>query len=178
MRTRVIITVSGALAIVREALILSHPLSAQQPTAEVEPRQVVPPTVQPIPTWHSPCRFAPGDSRGSARSSGRLPEGPRRVALTIPSAKKAARIGITQGPARELAHDDLAVLQWTANPGGSDDHFGCSTCNRKGRDPCSENFCPERLSRWQPHSRVTLQSHRILRRPYRPFLYAVKTLIP
>jgi phosphodiesterase/alkaline phosphatase D-like protein len=43
----------------------------------------------------------------------------------LPPAERAARVEITQGPALELAHDDLAIIRWTTNnPGGSDDHFG------------------------------------------------------
>src|ERR1700730_18033198 len=46
------------------------------------------------------------------------------VAQVLPPAKKAARVEITEGPALELAHDDLAILRWTTNnPGGTDDHF-------------------------------------------------------
>jgi hypothetical protein len=41
-----------------------------------------------------------------------------------PPAKKAARVAISQGPALELARDDLAIIRWiTNNPGGTDDHF-------------------------------------------------------
>src|ERR1700730_13114851 len=46
------------------------------------------------------------------------------VAQVLPPAKKAARVEITEGPALELPHDDLAILRWTTKkPGGSDDHF-------------------------------------------------------
>jgi hypothetical protein len=42
----------------------------------------------------------------------------------LPPAKKAARVAIRQGPALELARDDLAIIRWiTNNPGGTDDHF-------------------------------------------------------
>ena len=34
------------------------------------------------------------------------------------------RVEITQGPALEVARDDLAIIMWTTNnPGGTDDHF-------------------------------------------------------
>jgi hypothetical protein len=47
------------------------------------------------------------------------------VSQVLPPAQKAARVEIIQGPALELAHDDLAIIRWiTNNPGGSDDHFG------------------------------------------------------
>jgi phosphodiesterase/alkaline phosphatase D-like protein len=46
------------------------------------------------------------------------------VAQVLPPAQKAAHVEITQGPALELARDDLAIIRWTTNnPGGSDDHF-------------------------------------------------------
>jgi hypothetical protein len=41
-----------------------------------------------------------------------------------PPAKKAARVAISQGPALEMARDDLAIIRWISNnPGGTDDHF-------------------------------------------------------
>src|SRR5438128_3614280 len=46
------------------------------------------------------------------------------VAQILPPAKKAARVEITQGPALEMARDDLAIIRWTTNnPGGTDVHF-------------------------------------------------------
>ena len=49
----------------------------------------------------------------------------KKGAQVLPPAKKAARVRITQGPALELARDDLAIIRWTTNnPGGSDEHFG------------------------------------------------------
>jgi hypothetical protein len=51
--------------------------------------------------------------------AGRLPP-----AQEPPPAKKAVRVAISQGPALELARDDLAIIRWiTNNPGGTDDHF-------------------------------------------------------
>jgi Purple acid Phosphatase, N-terminal domain len=42
----------------------------------------------------------------------------------LPPAKRAEHVEIVQGPALELARDDLAIIRWTANnPGGTDDHF-------------------------------------------------------
>jgi hypothetical protein len=46
------------------------------------------------------------------------------VASVLPPAPKAAHVEITQGPALEVARDDLAIIRWTTNnPGGTDDHF-------------------------------------------------------
>lgn len=42
----------------------------------------------------------------------------------LPPAQRAAHVEIVQGPALELARDDLAIIRWTTNnPGGTDDHF-------------------------------------------------------
>jgi phosphodiesterase/alkaline phosphatase D-like protein len=50
-----------------------------------------------------------------------------------PPAKKPQRVEITQGPALELASDDLTIIRWkTNNPGGTDVHFGVV---RYGTDP-------------------------------------------
>jgi phosphodiesterase/alkaline phosphatase D-like protein len=47
------------------------------------------------------------------------------VAQFVPPAKKAERVEITQGPALEMARDDLAIIRWTTNnPGGTEVHFG------------------------------------------------------
>src|ERR1700730_3242092 len=46
-------------------------------------------------------------------------------AQLLPPLKKAAQVQIIEGPALELAHDELAIIRWTmSNPRGSDDHFG------------------------------------------------------
>lgn len=43
----------------------------------------------------------------------------------VPSAKKAARVRITQGPEIESANDSFTIIRWTSNnPGGSPEHFG------------------------------------------------------
>jgi phosphodiesterase/alkaline phosphatase D-like protein len=55
------------------------------------------------------------------------------AAQILPPQKRAERVEITQGPALELAHDDLAIVRWTTtNPRGDDDHFGVV---RYGTDP-------------------------------------------
>ena len=49
---------------------------------------------------------------------------PTSAQLT-PSAKRAARVRITQGPEIELAKDRLTIIRWTTNnPGGSPEHYG------------------------------------------------------
>src|SRR5437879_4373122 len=50
-----------------------------------------------------------------------------------PTAKKAARVQITQGPEMERIDPDLAIIRWTSNnPGGSPEHYGIV---RYGTDP-------------------------------------------
>jgi len=42
-----------------------------------------------------------------------------------PPAKKPERVKIIQGPALEMATDDMTIIRWkTNNPGGTDVHFG------------------------------------------------------
>jgi hypothetical protein len=41
------------------------------------------------------------------------------VAQLVPPAKKAEHVEITQGPALELARDDLAIIRWTTNNPGA-----------------------------------------------------------
>jgi phosphodiesterase/alkaline phosphatase D-like protein len=54
-------------------------------------------------------------------------------AQILPPQKRAQRVEITQGPALESAHDDLAIVRWTTtNPRGDDEHFGVV---RYGTDP-------------------------------------------
>src|SRR6266404_5908285 len=65
-------------------------------------------------------------------TGGLLLSNPTSAQLT-PSAKKAARVRITQGPEIELAKDRLTVIRWTTNnPGGSPERFGVVHC---GEDP-------------------------------------------
>lgn len=55
------------------------------------------------------------------------------AAQILPPQKRAAHVEITQGPALELAADDLAIVRWTTtNPRGDDEHFGVV---RYGTDP-------------------------------------------
>jgi hypothetical protein len=47
------------------------------------------------------------------------------AAQVLPPARKAERVGITQGPDLESATNYLTIIRWTTNnPGGSDVHYG------------------------------------------------------
>ena len=46
-------------------------------------------------------------------------------AKELPSAARAPRVNINEGPELESANDNSAIIRWTSNnPGGSDEHFG------------------------------------------------------
>ena len=82
------------------------------------------------------------------------------VAQLLPPNKRAAHVVITQGPALEIATDDLAIIRWTTNnPGGSDDHFAVA---HYGTDPKSLSETAKshiRLNRGHPETifRVRMQ---------------------
>ena len=66
-------------------------------------------------------------------TGGLLLSNPTPAQLT-PSAKKAARVRITQGPEIELAKDRLTIIRWTTNnPGGSPERFGVVHCGEVPR---------------------------------------------
>ena len=70
-------------------------------------------------------RDLPTDMVRSALSGNEAPTISNTSLAEVPApAQKAARVEITEGPALELARDDLAIIRWTTNnPGGTDDHF-------------------------------------------------------
>jgi Purple acid Phosphatase, N-terminal domain len=50
-----------------------------------------------------------------------------------PPAPKAAHVEIIEGPALEIAHDDVAIVRWiSTNPGGDDEHYAIA---HYGTDP-------------------------------------------
>ncbi len=68
-----------------------------------------------------------------------------------PPAKKAARVEVIQGPALEVAHDDLAIIRWTTtNPGGTDDHFAVVYYGTDPEDLSQMAKSPIRLNRNHP----------------------------
>jgi phosphodiesterase/alkaline phosphatase D-like protein len=47
------------------------------------------------------------------------------ILAQMPPAAKNPSVTITSQPTLEIAYDDICIIRWTtANPGGSDDHFG------------------------------------------------------
>ena len=53
-----------------------------------------------------------------------LPSNPTSAQF-VPSARKATRVSVINGPEIELAKESLTIITWTSNnPGGSPEHFG------------------------------------------------------
>jgi phosphodiesterase/alkaline phosphatase D-like protein len=69
------------------------------------------------------------------------------AAQVLPSAPRAAKVEITQGPEVERADADFAIIRWTSNnPGGSDQHYaviyygtGPANLNQMARSPVRLN---------------------------------------
>jgi phosphodiesterase/alkaline phosphatase D-like protein len=81
-----------------------------------------------------------------------LPSSPT-VAQVLPPAKKAERVKITQGPALEMARDDLAIIRWTTNnPRGTDVHFGVVYYGTDPKDLSQTAKSPIRLNRGHPET--------------------------
>jgi phosphodiesterase/alkaline phosphatase D-like protein len=75
------------------------------------------------------------------------------VAQIPPPAPKAAHVEITKGPALEIAHDDLAIIRWTAtNPGGDDDHFAVAHYGTDPKDLSQRAKNHIRLNRTHPET--------------------------
>ena len=75
------------------------------------------------------------------------------VAQILPPAKKAARVEITQGPALEMARDDMAIIRWTTNnPGGTDVHFAVVYYGTDPEDLSQKAQSQIRLNRGHPET--------------------------
>jgi hypothetical protein len=75
------------------------------------------------------------------------------VAQVLPPAKKAGHVEIIQGPALELALDDLAIVRWTTtNPGGDDEHFAVAHYGTDPKDLSQTAKSHIRLNRTHPET--------------------------
>jgi phosphodiesterase/alkaline phosphatase D-like protein len=75
------------------------------------------------------------------------------VAQVLPPAKKAARVEITQGPALEMARDDMAIIRWTTNnPGGTDVHFAVAYYGTDPKDLSQMAKSQIRVNRGHPET--------------------------
>ena len=81
------------------------------------------------------------------------------VAAQIPPPqKRAEHVEITQGPALELAHDDLAIVRWTTtNPRGDDEHFGIVHYGTDPKDLSQKAKGHIRLNRAHPETIFRVQ---------------------
>jgi phosphodiesterase/alkaline phosphatase D-like protein len=71
-----------------------------------------------------------------------------------PTANKAARVLIMQGPEIERADPDFAIIRWTSNnPGGSPEHYGIV---RYGTDPTELNQTAKSPIRLNPGHSYTV----------------------
>jgi len=71
-----------------------------------------------------------------------------------PTANKAARVLIMQGPGIERADPDFAIIRWTSNnPGGSPEHYGIV---RYGTDPAKLNQTAKSPIRLNPGHSYTV----------------------
>ena len=74
-------------------------------------------------------------------------------AQVLPPAKKAARVEITQGPALEMARDDMAIIRWTTNnPGGTDVHFAVAYYGTDPKDLSQMAKSQIRVNRGHPET--------------------------
>jgi hypothetical protein len=93
----------------------------------------------------------------------------------LPPAKRAEHIEIVQGPALELAHDDIAIIRWTTNnPGGSDDHLAVI---HYGTDPMhlsQTTKSPIRLNR--DHPQTIFRVHVNGLKPQTTYYYTVTSM--
>ena len=80
------------------------------------------------------------------------------VAQLVPPAKKAERVEITQGPALEMARDDLAIIRWTTNnPGGTEVHFGVVYYGTDPQDLSQMAKSPIQLNRGHAETRFRVR---------------------
>jgi phosphodiesterase/alkaline phosphatase D-like protein len=99
---------------------------------------------------------------------------PTAAQLTT-SAKKAARVQITEGPELESAQDTQAIIRWTANnPGGSDEHFAVIHYGRDPKDLSMTAKSHIRLN--QQHSYTVFRVRVLGLQPHTTYYYTVDSM--
>jgi phosphodiesterase/alkaline phosphatase D-like protein len=94
------------------------------------------------------------------------------VAQIPPPAKKPQRVEITQGPALEMASDDLTIIRWkTNNPGGTDVHFGVVHYGTDPKDLSQTAKSPISINRG--HAETTFRVRMLNLKPRTTYYYAV-----
>jgi phosphodiesterase/alkaline phosphatase D-like protein len=91
----------------------------------------------------------------------------------IPSpAKRPQRVEITQGPALEVASEDLTIIRWkTNNPGGTDVHFGVVHYGTDPKDLSQIAKSSIRINRG--HAETTFRVRVLNLKPRTTYYYAV-----
>ena len=99
------------------------------------------------------------------------------TAQLIPSARKASRVQITEGPALESAQDTWAIITWTSNnPGGSDEHFGVVHYGTDPKDLSQTAKSHIRLN--QQHSYSVFRVRVLNLQPHTTYYYTVDSMNP
>jgi phosphodiesterase/alkaline phosphatase D-like protein len=94
------------------------------------------------------------------------------VAQFVPPAKKAERVEITQGPALEMAREDLAIIRWTTdNPGGTERHFGVVYYGTDPKDLSQMAKSPIQINR--AHAETTFRVRMPGLKPQTTYYYKV-----
>jgi phosphodiesterase/alkaline phosphatase D-like protein len=94
------------------------------------------------------------------------------VAQLVPPAKKAERVEITQGPALEMAREDLAIIRWTTNnPGGTERHFGVVYYGTDPKDLSQMAKSPIQINR--AHAETTFRVRMPGLKPQTTYYYTV-----
>jgi phosphodiesterase/alkaline phosphatase D-like protein len=94
------------------------------------------------------------------------------VAQIPAPAKKPQRVTITQGPALEMAGDDLTIIRWkTNNPGGTDVHFGVVHYGTDPKDLSQAAESPISINRG--HAETTFRVRVPNLKPRTTYYYAV-----
>jgi hypothetical protein len=99
------------------------------------------------------------------------------TAQLTPSARKASRVQITQGPELESAQDTWAIITWTSNnPGGSDEHFGVVHYGMDPKDLSQTAKSHIRLN--QQHSYTVFRVRVLNLQPHTTYYYTVDSMNP
>ena len=97
------------------------------------------------------------------------------AAQELPPQKRAEHVEITQGPALELAHDDLAIVRWTTtNPRGDDEHFGIVRYGTDPKDLSQKAKGHIRLNRAHPETIFRVQMDGL--KPQTTYYYKVTSI--
>jgi hypothetical protein len=96
-------------------------------------------------------------------------------AQSIPPAKRASHVQITEGPSLESAQETWAIVTWTSNnPGGSDEHFGVVHYGTDPKDLSQTAKSHIRLN--QQHSYTVFRVRVLNLQPHTTYYYTVDSM--